>query len=125
MVIETSSVRQALASLNCSKSFGPDSIHPKLLVGLSENDEFINAVTVLFNECYTTGIIPSIWKTANVTPLHKKGSKIEAKNYRPISLTSILCKTYERLLREHIFNFVEPLISSSQHGLLLNLIKKH
>ena len=118
MRFETASVKLALASLNCSKSFGPDSIHPKLLVALSDNNEFINAVTTLFNECYIKGNIPSVWKTAYVAPLHKKGSKLEAKNYRPISLTSILCKTYERLLREHIFNFVEPLISSSQHGFL-------
>ena len=42
-----------------------------------------------------TGKLPDNWKKANVTPLHKKGPKNQVENYRPISLTSIVCKTVE------------------------------
>ena len=48
--------------------------------------------------------IPQIWKIANVTPLHKKGSKNDVKNYHPISLTSILCKIMEKKIRDKISN---------------------
>ena len=46
---------------------------------------------------YDSGEIPDIWKLANVVPMHKKGSKSEVSNYRPISLTSLVKKIYEKL----------------------------
>ena len=41
-----------------------------------------------------------IEKTANVTPLFKKGSKADVKNYRPVSLTSISCKILETIIKD-------------------------
>ncbi|XP_058870591.1 high affinity immunoglobulin epsilon receptor subunit beta-like isoform X2 [Acipenser ruthenus] len=38
-----------------------------------------------------TGVVPTDWKIANVIPIHKKGDKTEPGNYRPVSLTSIIC----------------------------------
>jgi hypothetical protein len=40
------------------------------------------------------------WKSANITPIHKKGPKYTVSNYRPISLTSILCKVMENIIRD-------------------------
>ena len=48
--------------------------------------------------------------------LHKKGPRNRAENYRPVSLTSILCKLYEKLVKTHIFNHVEDKLSVDQHG---------
>jgi hypothetical protein len=50
-----------------------------------------------------TGKLPDNWKKANVTPLHKKGPKNLVENYRPISLTSIVCKTVDFFLLEIAF----------------------
>jgi hypothetical protein len=50
----------------------------------------------IFNISMQTGKLPDNWKKANVTPLHKKGPKNLVENYRPISLTSIVCKTMEK-----------------------------
>jgi len=65
-----------------------------------------------------TGIIPEDWKTANITPIHKGGSMHQASNYRPISLTSLICKIMEALLRDEIVRHLENnrLIHESQHG---------
>ena len=63
--------------------------------------------------------MPSIWKTANVTALHKKGSKCDPSNYRPISLTCILCKVYEKIIRTHILEHVSANISRMQHGFMI------
>ena len=60
--------------------------------------------------------MPLQWKTANVVPLHKKGSKTSASNYRPVSLTCILCKVYENIVREHITSHVRASITKTQHG---------
>ena len=76
----------------------------------------MNAVVLLFRACVTEQCIPKIWKTATVVALHKKGSVHCANNYRPVSLTCILCKVYEKLLREYILEGVRLSVSSKQHG---------
>ena len=50
-----------------------------------------------------TGKLPDNRKKANVTPLHKKGPKNLVENYRPISLTSIVCKTMENFYQRYHF----------------------
>ena len=116
--ISASDVKKYLLKLNPSKSMGPDEVHPKVLVSLAQIQSFVEAVTMLFKQCYETGSIPLIWKTAKVTALHKKGSKTDPSNYRPISLTCILCKLYETIIRAHILKHVESQISRKQHGFM-------
>ena len=64
------------------------------------------------------GEIPKEWREANITPLFKKGSRLIAENYRPVSLTSICCKLMEGIIRDRMMKFMEEanLISKSQHG---------
>ena len=111
-------VMNYLSHLNIYKSGGPDQIHPKLLKTLSKNSDFVLAVTNLFNKCVASGSIPKVWKTAQVTALHKKGPKWEACNYRPISLTCILCKVFEKVVRNHVMDHFLPFVSDAQHGFL-------
>ena len=70
------------------------------------------------NTSLNTGVVPDEWKAANVTPIHKKGSKSLVDNYRPISLTSLICKLQESILRDAVVLHLEKngLINSSQHG---------
>ena len=116
--ISASEVKKLLEKVNTTKSPGPDNINPKLLLSLAENEHFVNSVTTLFVKCFESGCIPLQWKTANVVALHKKGSKALASNYRPISLTCIMCKMYEQLIRQHVMNHVRSSISNKQHGFL-------
>jgi hypothetical protein len=114
--ISAEDVKKLLQKVNTSKSMGPDNINPKLLVSLADIDSFVHAITLLFEKCFETGLIPCQWKVATVTALHKKGSKCLASNYRPISLTSIVCKLYEQLIRTHVMSHVLSDISEKQHG---------
>ena len=118
--IEISSyeVETLLKEINIYRSEGPDKIHSKLLKSLCDNTNFVDAVTKLFRKCYETGCLPDVWKTAKINALYKKGSKCEAKNYRPISLTCILCKVFEKIIRNHILKHFEPFVHSSQRGFL-------
>ena len=116
LVIDFEDVRCLLAKLDISKAQGPDSVHPKILKSLSENINFVKAMWELFNKCSESCSIPEQWKTANVTSLFKKGSKKDPLNYRPVSLTCILSKVYEKIVRRHIFHHVERQISPEQHG---------
>jgi hypothetical protein len=116
LVIEPACVKSELLNLNIYKSFGPDGVHPKLLKALAYDSEFVGSVTDLFNACLNSGNIPKIWKSASVVGLFKKGSKADPLNYRPVSLTCILCKVFEQLIRKHIVDFLEDNISVQQHG---------
>ena len=66
------------------------------------------------------GIIPFEWKEANSIPLFKKGSRNKSVNYRPVSLTSVICKLLETIIRDHMMDFLikHKLIKPSQHGFL-------
>ena len=57
---------------------------------------------LLFQKSLDLGMVPLLWKQANITPAHKSGCKITLTNYRGISLTSVLCKTMERIISSHI-----------------------
>jgi len=52
-------------------------------------------------------MVPSDWKDANVIPIHKSGIKSTATNYRPISLTSQLCKVFETIVRDQVVKYLE------------------
>ena len=105
-----------IVSLNVNKAPGPDSKSPKVLsIAASELAE---PITILFRKSLASGSIPSEWKTAHVTPIFKKGSKSAVNNYRPVSLTCIICKLMEKIVRKHIMDHLvdNNLISEHQHG---------
>ena len=66
------------------------------------------------------GIVPFEWKEANIIPFFKKGSRNKSVNYRPVSLTSVICKLLESIIRDHMMDFLikQKLINPSQHGFL-------
>ena len=68
----------------------------------------------------TPGIVPLEWKEANIIPLFKKGSRNKSVNDRPVSLTSVICKLLETIIRDHMMDFLlkHRLINHSQHGFL-------
>ena len=65
-----------------------------------------------------SGSMPDDWKLANVTPIFKKGSKALPSNYRPISLTSVVCKMLETLIKDKLISHLEEncLLKNTQHG---------
>ena len=85
-----------LLNLKPDKAAGPDQLKPLVLKHLGS---IIGpAIQLIFRKSYLSGQLPSEWKTASVTPLFKKGDKSDPANYRPISLTCILCKVMEHII---------------------------
>ena len=75
-------------------------------------------LSLLFKISYNTGSLPKEWKIANVAPIHKKESKGDIKNYRPISLTSPVMNTFERILKDELLIRTSHLLDYQQHGFL-------
>jgi hypothetical protein len=107
-------VLNKLKKLNPNKSSGPDGIHTRVLKEAS--NELAQPLADLFNQSLKNHQIPTDWKLAEVTPIYKKGSKSEPGNYRPVSLTSTVCKVMESIIRDKVMAHMEQFISAHQHG---------
>ena len=114
--INEENVKKILKNLQPGKASGPDGINPMFLAKTA--DSLALPITIIFRKSLADGRIPSEWRIANVSPIFKKGSKSAPNNYRPVSLTCILCKVMEKLVRKEIVDHLEAnmLISDKQHG---------
>ena len=111
-------ISKKLKKMKNNKSPVVDRIPPKLLKEIVE--QISTPLAKLFNLSLKEGIVPSEWKEANITPLFKKGSRNKPDNYRHVSLTLVVCKLLETLIRDHMVEFLvkHKLINTSQHGFL-------
>ena len=109
-------VKNALKGLNTAKSQGPDGVHPRMLRELAE--EIALPLSMIFNRSIKEGRIPDKWREAEVRAIYKKGKKTVAGNYRPVSLTSIICKLLEGFIRSALYTHLieNKLLSEHQFG---------
>jgi len=98
-------VRKKLDRLRSDKAPGADDISPRVLVELK--DKITMPVTMIMKCSLDSGLVPDDWKAAYVTPVYKKDAKSNVSNYRPISLTSQLCKIFETIVRDAIVNHLD------------------
>ena len=121
----SSEVEKHLKALNIHKSPGPDLISPHILKECAL--ELSTSLCVLFNKSFSTGMLPADWKIANITPIHKKGNKHKKENYRQISLTSIVCKIAEKIVRSRITTFwsTHHVLNPNQFGYLKESWRSH
>ena len=96
---------------------GPDDIHYQMLKHLPETA--LDTLLHIFNGIWTTGVFPESWRLATIIPIPKPGKDhAEPTNYRPIALTSCLCKTLERMINKRLVWYLESnnLITKLQSG---------
>ena len=105
VVFSENVVLKKLQNLSINKSPGPDDINSRILVELAKS--VAPSLSVLFQKFYNTGIIPSDWKRANVTPIYKTDHKKDRKHYCPFSLTIVLCKIMESIIKDHLLKYVK------------------
>jgi hypothetical protein len=118
--INTDEVQKKLVELNPNKTPGVDGIHPRVLK--EGYVYFACPLSRIFELSLKEGLVPPVWKDANVTPIHKGGAKDSASNYRPVSLTSVPCKIMESIVRDQVMDYLEvnELLVKSQHGFMPN-----
>ena len=117
--VSSNGVKKYLMSLDPRKSTGPDEISPAVLKNFSERvPSFVEPITCMFQKSIEKAELPAIWKKAVVSPIYKGGPRDEVNNYRPVSITSILCKCLEHIICSNIWNHIEnnELLSDRQHG---------
>ena len=110
-------VRDALKRLNITKASGPDHISARMLKYTANS--IAPSITELFNYSIRSGKVPTEWKTSMIVPIPKFSKTMnDPSNYRPISLTCILCKLLEKhiltLMQEHLQESM--VLSATQWG---------
>ena len=111
-------VKEKLRNLRPDSAPGPDKLWPRILQSLSSS--IAQPLAMVYTKSLGEGTVPPDWKLANVAPVFKKGSKSNTGNYRPVSLTCVLCKVMESILRDEIVSHLNKynLIRTSQHGFM-------
>ena len=116
IVFTTPGIVKLLQKLQPHKATGPDQLPPRVLKDLAE--EIAPSVTLIFQQIYDSGMTPQDWRDAVVAPIYKKGNKHDPQNYRPVSLTSVLCKIHEHIICSSIMSHLDSkgILSKDQHG---------
>lgn len=115
--VTTAEILSIIRSLKNNSSTGHDGISTKVIKKLSH--KLAPDIVILINTIFETGVYPSQFKLAMVTPLFKGGNKSSVENFRPISVLTILNKIVEKALYKRIFGFVNNklnLIYRYQYG---------
>ena len=110
-------VKKVIPNLDSSKASGPDYI-PVVVLKTCE-PELLYILAELFNMCLKESCFPYYWKVSSVVPVFKNvGKRSTTKNYRPVSLLSVVSKVFERLVNNRIVDHLEKcgLFSDFQYG---------
>ena len=116
ITVSLNGIMKLLKDLNPHKAAGPDQLKSLVLKRL--RDVIAPVLQVIYQKYLDTGRVPKDWNTEYVCPLFKKGDTSLASNYRPISLTSILCKVLEHIVTTNVVSHMDQysLLFELQHG---------
>jgi Reverse transcriptase (RNA-dependent DNA polymerase)/Endonuclease/Exonuclease/phosphatase family len=110
-------IHSIIRGLKNGSAAGHDGIGPKVLKQLASH--LVPLLVHLIKVIFETGVYPSTFKLAIVTPVYKSGSKSCVDNYRPISVLSVLNKIVERVIHKRLFSFLDDhlhILYSHQFG---------
>ncbi len=136
MTLSPDSMRRSLSRINARKALGPDNIPGRVLRDCAV--ELIDVFTDIFNISVSQAVVPTCFKATTNIPVTKKSSPSCFNDYRPVAITPILVKCFERLVMHHIKSVLAPpiqlvyrsnrstddAIASALHPALTHLDKK-
>ena len=102
--ISEDDVTKVVLSIDRNSSPGSDDVHPRLLQALIS--DLATPMSIIFNNSLLSGRLPALWTESTVVPIFKKSSRYDPLNYRPVALTSVVCKIMERILTATIWDHV-------------------
>ena len=114
--VTTKMVQRVIMNLDLSKTSCPDFI-PVLVSKNCESE--LSYISELFNKCHKESCFPDCWKVSSVVPAFKNvGERSTAKNYRPVSLLSVVSKVFEKLVNNRTVDHLKKcgLFSDIQYG---------
>ena len=118
LTIDEAAINSKLKKLNINKSAGEDRMYPRVLCEVADMISY--PLKLIFEQSLIKGSLPSDWKSSYIAPIYKKGKKSCANNYRPVSITSVVCKIFETIFRDHIMDYflTNGLFNNKQYGFI-------
>ena len=116
LTISYDNVRRLLLELDAASASGPDGVHSLVLKSCATALAY--PLCIIFRQSLNSASLPREWKRSIVIPIFSSGMWRIPKSYRPVSLTSICCKTMERIAGSHSVEYLESngLLSANQFG---------
>ena len=111
-IITKQHVVKSFGKIQIRKAGGPDRL---LGIVLKEcKDQLSEVFQNLYQLSLDSHTIPTLWKTSNIIPIPKKPNPVALNDYRPVALTSIAMKSYERLIKGFFLSETEHLLDANQ-----------
>ncbi|KAF0036611.1 hypothetical protein F2P81_011923 [Scophthalmus maximus] len=110
--LTSSDVHAALSQINVRKAAGPDGTPGRVLRGCAE--QLTGVFTDIFNLSLAQAAVPACFKATSIVPVPKHSSPTGLNDYRPVALTPIIMKCFERLVLAHLKNCLPPTLDSYQ-----------
>ena len=118
-----SEVGKSLKNIKTRKATHPNDIPSKIVKEFAF--ELTMPLTHIFNSCLNEGIFPGVWKTSSITPVPKEKNAKTLDKLRPISLTKLFGRIFEKYLADWTLEDFSPHIDSKQYGNLPNSSTTH
>ncbi len=112
ITVSEDEVRRALKRVNVRKAAGPDGITGRVLRSCA--DQLAGLFTSIFNESLATSVVPTSFKKSIIIPVPKNNKTSCLNDYRPVALTSLVMKVFERLLKSHICSSIPVILDPLQ-----------
>ncbi|KAK1787339.1 hypothetical protein P4O66_002838 [Electrophorus voltai] len=100
--LDSADVQRTLRRVNPRKAAGPDNIPGNVFKECA--DQLAYVLTDIYNTSLSQAIVPQCFKATTAVPLPKKSPALTFKDYRPVALTPIMMKCFERLAKDHIMS---------------------
>ncbi|TKS65504.1 RNA-directed DNA polymerase from mobile element jockey [Collichthys lucidus] len=111
-------VRRTLRAVNPRKAAGPDGVPGRVLRECA--DQLAGVFTRIFNRSLAQSSVPPCLKSSTIVPLPKKPHITSLNDYRPVALTPVVMKCFEKLVRSHITAALPPTHDSNQFAYRAN-----
>lgn len=117
-VISSDDVVNVLSKIDINKNGGPDRIPNIFLKNCAH--QLALPLSIIFNKSLSSGIFPSTFKEAFVTPIFKNGDSSNIANYRPVSMLNSIALAFEKIVHKHLLALLQSKLSKQQHGFSKN-----
>src|SRR4029434_5254644 len=118
LTVQAQEVRRVLRAVNPRKAAGPDGVTGRVLRDCA--DQLAGVFTNIFNQSLSQCLIPPCLKSSTIIPLPEKTTASTPNDYRPVALTPIIMKCFEKLVRNHITTSLPPTFDSHQFAYRAN-----
>ncbi len=118
ITVEEHEVWRTMRAVNLRKAMGPDGVSGQVLRDCA--GQLAGVFTKIFNQSLSQAAVPSCLKTSTIIPVPKKNTISCLNDYRPVALTPIIMKCFEKLVRTHIVSILPPSFDPHQFAYRTN-----